>query len=139
MSKLMEQAVALLEETSRKFGKLTDELSENIQNEDFDKVNLAYKIAATLDIYASQLSGEEKSVEGLCEVDNACAKVVVNGVSLRDQMQFDLLLDQEWTSGHRENSQYGQVFHAKEKGTHILTDQDQGRVTFPLKMDGEEA
>lgn len=135
MSETMAKAIKLLKETSCDFGTLTDILSADIKDEDFDKVSLAYKISAILDVYASQLSGETKTVEGACHIDNKCAKVVINGVSLRDKMKFEIMIDGNWVSGHRENSQYGQVFNAKEKGMYLLTAAYKGRVNFPLQMD----
>ncbi len=135
MSETMDKAIKLLKETSGEFGTLTDILSDDIENEDFDKVNLAYKISAFLDVYASQLSGETKTVEGECQIDNKRAKVVIGGVSLRDKMKFEIMANGNWVSGHRENSQYGQVFNAKENGMYILTSNYKGRVSFPLQMD----
>ncbi len=137
MSKYMDQAVALLQETGKKFGELVDEIAVNIDKEDHAKAHQAYLIAAELDVRASQLSGEEKTVEGKCEVNNVCAKVAIGDVSLRGNMQFEVEIDGEWCKGHRDNSQWGQVFysHTPGKSGHILTQDDNIRVTFPLTMD----
>ncbi len=137
MSRYMDQAVALLQESGKKLGKLVDEIAANIDKEDHAKAHQAYLAAAELDVRASQLSGAARIVEGKCMVDNACAKVVIGDVSLRGNMQFEVEIDGEWCKGHRENSQYGQVFytHTPGKGGHILTQDDNIRVTFPLTMD----
>lgn len=137
MSEYMDQAVALLQETGKKFGELVDEIAVNIDKEDHAKAHQAYLIAAEMDVRASQLSGEEKTIEGKCEVNNACAKVVIGDVSLRGNMQFELEIDGEWCKGHRDNSELGQVFysHTPGKSGHILTQDDNIRVTFPLTMD----
>lgn len=135
MGKYMDQAVELLQETAVKFGKLADEIARNIQEEGFDEANRAYQTAAELDILASRLSGEEKVVEGKCKADSDCAKVVVGGVSLRGNMQFEVEINGEWEKGHRENSQYGQIFFSQTSSSHILTEGYNGRVTFPLRMD----
>lgn len=135
MGKYMDQAVELLQETAAKFGELADEIARNIQQEGFDEANRAYQTAAELDILASRLSGEEKVVEGKCEVNNICAKVVVGGVSLRGNMQFEVEIDGKWEKGHRYSSQYGEVFLSHVSDSHILTGDYKARVTFPLKMD----
>lgn len=136
MSEIMNKAIKLLKETSEEFGKLTDEIADNIEHEDFSKAHLAYLIAAALDVYASQLSGEEKVVEGKCEVYNGRAKITVNDISLRDKIHFEMFYNGKWHAGHRSNSQYGQTFYTKEGGQeHIITKDDTCRVTFPLKSD----
>jgi hypothetical protein len=137
MSEYKDEAVALLEESTEKFDILADKMARNINNEDFDSCHLAYLIAAEMDVRASQLSGEVRTVEGKCNVDNACAKVVIGDVSVRGNIQFEVEIDGEWYKGHCENSQYGLIFCAFKagKGSVILTSDYNGRVTFPLTMD----
>lgn len=135
MSKLVEEAVKVLTEASENMGRISDELSDNINTEDFEKVNLAYEIAAVLDVYQSQMSGEEKVYEGSCEVNNQRGEVVIDGFKVRGNIQFEIQIDGEWVKGHRVNSQYGQAFCSFEKGSYILTSDYLGRVTMPLKMD----
>ncbi len=135
MSKLVEEAVKVLKEASVNMDHISDELSDHISTEDFEKVNLAYEIASVLDVYTSQMSGEEKVYEGHCEIDNKRAEVTVDGFKVRGNIQFEIMIDGDWVKGHRMNSQYGQVFCSSEKGSRILTADDLGRVTMPLKMD----
>ncbi len=135
MSKLVEEAVKVLKEASVNIDRISDELSDNIGTEDFEKVNLAYEIASVLDVYTSQISGEEKVYEGHCEVDNKRALVAVDGFKVRGKIQFEIMIDGKWAKGHRINSQYGQVFYSSETGSRILTSDDLGRVTLPLKLD----
>lgn len=137
MSKYVEQAAALLQETSKTFGELVDQIAVNYEHEEHAKAHQAYLFAAEMDVCASQLLGEEKVVEGKCEVDNQCAKVMVGDVSLRGKMQFEVEIDGQWYKGHRDNSRWGQVFYpgSPEKGVHILSQDDNIRVTFPLVMD----
>lgn len=135
MSKLVEEAVKVLREASGNMDRISDELSDNIGTEDFAKVNLAYNIASALDVYTSQMSGEEKVYEGHCEVNNSRAEIVIDGFKVRGNIQFEIMMDGEWVKGHRMNSQYGQVFYSSKAGSRILTSDDLGRVTLPLKMD----
>lgn len=135
MSKLVEEAVKVLKEASVNMDRISDELSDHIETEDFKKVNLAYEIAAMLDVYESQMSGEEKVYEGHCEVNNRRAEVVIGGFKVRGDIQFEMKLNGEWVKGRRMNSQYGQIFFSTEKGSHIITSDDMGRVVLPLKMD----
>lgn len=134
MSELINEAAAILEDARTKMSKVSDELSMNIDTEDRKKVNLAYRVAAALDVYASQMSGEEKVYEGPCEVNNLLAEVVIQGVAVRDNIEFEIQMDGQWVKGRRENSQYGQIFLSDEKGSCILTSDYVGRVTFPLKL-----
>lgn len=137
MSEYMEQAVSLLKNTSEQLNELVDKIAVNIEHEDHDKAHEAYLALAALDVYTSQISGEDKTVEGKCEINNVCAKVVIGGVSIRDRIQFEIKIDGKWYKGHRDNSQYGQVFYSHEDmaNGHILTHDDDGRVIFPLQMD----
>jgi hypothetical protein len=137
MGEYKDQAVVLLQETAKKLGELADKMSLNINNEGFDNANMAYDIVAELDVRTSQLSGETKTVEGKCEVNNGCAKVVIGGISMRGDMQFEVEIDGEWYKGHRANSQFGQIFcpYSSGMGPVILTSDYNGRVTFPLTMD----
>lgn len=114
---------------------ISDQFSVNISQEDFEKANLAYKSAAFLNVYASQMSGDEKVYEGLCQVDNGRAVVIINGFEVRDHIQFEIFADGKWLKGHRENTQYGQVFYSREGNSYILTSDYKGKVTLPLKMD----
>lgn len=135
MSKLVEEATKVLKAAAVDMDRISDEMSDNISSEDFEKVNLAYETAAALDVYASQMSGEEKVYEGHCEVDNGRAEVIIDGFKVRGKIQFEIMIDGEWVKGHRMNSQYGQVFYSQKKGSRIISPDDMGRVTMPLKMD----
>lgn len=121
--------------TKRQMSLISDQFSVNISQEDFEKANLAYKSAAFLNVYASQMSGDEKVYEGLCQVDNGRAVVIINGFEVRDHIQFEIFADGKWLKGHRENTQYGQVFYSREGNSYILTSDYKGKVTLPLKMD----
>lgn len=134
MSQLLDEAIAILEDASKKLSKVSDEMSENIDKEDFDKVNLTYKAVAALDVYASQISGETKVYEGPCEVNNKLAEVIIQGFAVRDNIEFEIQVNGKWIKGHRQNSQYGQVFQAYQEGVYTLTSDYIGRVTLPLKM-----
>lgn len=134
MSDLTKEAAAVLADAGRKISSLSDKLSANIQTEDFEKVNLAYRAAAALDVYASQMSGEVKVYEGPCEINNRLAEVVIQGFAVRDNIQFEIQVDGKWITGYRQNSQYGQVFHTRQNGVYILTSDYRGRVTAPFKM-----
>lgn len=135
MSETMQKAINLLNETNKEFSQLSDTLSDTIASEDFSKVNLAYTIASQLNVYASQLSGEQKVYEGPCKVNNTRAEVVIDGFVIRGDVQFEVLMNDKWEKGHRTNSQYGQVFVSKTAGTVILHEAYTGRVTLPLVMD----
>jgi hypothetical protein len=55
---------------------------------------------------------------------------------MRDKMQFEVEIDGEWRKGHRNHSQYGEVFCEPSGNTIvILTSDYNGRVTFPLTYD----
>lgn len=135
MGQYAEQAAKYLSKAAAEFGDYVDNAARHITEEDFGKVTALYQEAAALDVSASQLMGEEKVVEGECQVDNVCAKVTVGGVSLRGKMQFEIKLNGEWVTGHRDNSQYGQVFVSKNGSQTILSGGEQAKVTFPLHMD----
>lgn len=62
------------------------------------------------------------------------AEVIIDGFAVRGNVQFEVMVDGNWIKGHRENSQYGQIFRGKET-TFILTDEHRGRVSLPLVMD----
>ena len=134
MSELVKEAAAILADAGSRLDKVLETLSLNIQMEDFEKVNLAYRAAAALDVYASQISGEEKVYEGPCEVNNQLAEVVIQGFAVRDNIQFEIQVDGKWITGCRQNSQYGQIFQAGKDGVYILTTDYLGRVTAPLKV-----
>jgi len=135
MGQYVNQAVEYIEKAVYEFGGYVDEVARHISEENRDKVNELYKFAASLQASVSQLSGEEKIVEGICQVDNVCAKVTVGNVDIRDKTQIAMQIDGDWCTGHRDNSTYGQVFVGK-KGTKIIASgTDKARVTFPLKMD----
>lgn len=135
MGEYIDQAINLLKNTNEQLGELIDKIAVNITNEGYDKAHALYLAAAAMDVSTSQLSGEVKTVEGKCEINNACAKVVIGGVSIRGKIQFEIKVDGVWYKGHRDNSQYGQVFYSSQAGPYILTGDYDGRVTFPLQMD----
>lgn len=135
MSELVDKAAAVLKEAAEKMSDISDQFAVNISKEEFEKANLAYKSAALLNVYASQMSGEEKVYEGLCQIDNQRAVVTISGFEVRDNIQFEILSDGKWIKGHRENTQYGQVFYSREGNSYILTSDYMGKVTLPLKMD----
>lgn len=135
MSELVNQAAVVLKEAAEKMRKISDQLSADIGQEDFEKVNLAYKSAAVLDVYASQMSGEEKVYEGFCQIDNGRAVVTIGGFEVRDNIQFEIWSDGKWIKGHRQNTQYGQAFYFEGGNSMILTSDYKGKVTLPLKMD----
>lgn len=92
MSKLVEEATKVLKAAAVDMDRISDEMSDNISSEDFEKVNLAYETAAALDVYASQMSGEEKVYEGHCEVDNGRAEVIIDGFKVRGKIQFEIMI-----------------------------------------------
>ncbi len=135
MSKLVDEAVETLRVANDKMAQLSDAFCENIKTEPLGKPYLAYEISTLLQMYLSQMSGEEKVYEGPCIVDEQSKKVTIQDFEIRGNLQFEVNVDGEWIKGHRGNSQYGQVFCAKEKGTFILTSNYIGRVKLPLRMD----
>ena len=102
----MQEATELIRKANEELNRLSDILSDDIRNEDFEKVNLIYFLAAQLNVAASQLTGEAKNYEGACIVENGRAEVVINGFAVRGK-----------------------------ETTFILTDDYKGRVTLPLVMD----
>lgn len=132
--KEMQEAIKLILDTNDELNRLSDILSDDIRNEDFEKVNLIYFLAAQLNVAASQLTGEAKTYEGACIVNNGRAEVIIDGFAVRGNVQFEVMVDGNWIKGHRENSQYGQIFRGKET-TFILTNEYTGRVSLPLVMD----
>ena len=118
------QAQKEIEETG---GRMVAEI-----NEDFDNRNLVYYAMADVSVIASQIQYKDCTEEhtGPVEVDNVQSMVIIDGIEIRGDVQFEILQDGKWIAGHRENSQYGQVMRGV-----ILHNQIQGKVVLPLKHD----
>jgi hypothetical protein len=137
MSEYKDEAIELLQESTEKLGKLFSKICQESLNGETDKnIYLLREIITELEVKTSQFSGEVKTVEGKCVVDNLCGCVVVGGIPMRDKMQFEVEIDGEWHKGHRNHSQYGEVFCEPSGNVLvILTSDYNGRVTFPLTYD----
>lgn len=136
MSKAMDEAVGLMKATDDEISRLMDQISDDFEKEeDHSKANKLYVMSSYLDVFATTLSGEEKVYEGPIEVNNQRACVSIDGFEVRGNVQFEILDGDRWIKGHRQNSQYGQVFMTCEGASIILTSDHRGRVTLPLVMD----
>lgn len=109
MSGLVDKAAAILQEAAESMRKITDEFVDRGEG-GLAEANLAYRSTASLQVFASQMSGEKKVYEGPCEVDNGRDLVSIDGFEVRDNIQFEILYEGKWIKGHRYHSQYGQAF-----------------------------
>ena len=134
MNQYINDAIKLLQDTSKKLGMYVDQYADD-PGDDWEKAHRLYQIAAELQVQASQLGDCSGSIEGPCHISNGRATVSVGDYEIRGNIEFELQQDGEWKKGHRENSQYGQVFRAHDKSVIIMSEGMTGRVTEPLKMD----
>ena len=65
MSKLVDEAVETLRIANDKMAQLSDAFCENAKTEPLGKPYLAYEISTLLQMYLSQMSGEEKFMKDL--------------------------------------------------------------------------
>lgn len=138
MKEELNQAIELIKATNDQVSRLIDKIQDEWDGNDHDLAHKVYVIASYLNMFASHLSGESKTYEGPVEVNNARSSISIDGFEVRGDVQFELLEDGNWIKGHRENSQYGQVFMTQNYGEGsgvILCDAYRGRVTLPLTMD----
>lgn len=136
MSHYFDDAKNVLSKANDEFQKITKAFAGDFKPEEFQQAHDVYETAAKLDVLTSQLvdKGHTRTVEGTITVDNVQAMVSIKGIDIRGRIQFEVKMeDGQWNKGHRENSQYGQIF-VGDKGSLILSDNVYGRITFPLEM-----
>lgn len=129
-----QEAVDLLKKTNEEKNRISDAYSQKYTPEELEDVTKVYYAAAEINVLASQLASEEMVCEGPCKVDNVRSVVTVGGFTVRGKVQFEIEMNGEWIKGHRDNSQYGQVF-VSAQGSAILSENIKGRVRLPLSMD----
>lgn len=133
---LMDEAIGLMKATDDEISRIVDQMAPKSGAEEGAATSyMLYVISSYLNVFATNLSGEEKIYEGQIKVDNGRSCVFIDGFMVQGNVQFELLEGVNWVKGHRENSQYGQIFKRSDGSATILTSDHRGRVKLPLVMD----
>lgn len=136
MNHYIEEGITITKETYEKISSLVDQYADSQETESMGEAQRLYQLAAELQVKTSQLTNCKEVYEGACHVDNLRATVEIGGYVIRGKIAFEIQnKDGTWIRGHRDNSQYGQIFAANDGSAVILSDEIHGRITHPLEMD----
>lgn len=136
MNHYIEEAITITKEASERICSLVDQYADSQETENMGEAQSLYQLAAELQVKTSQLTDCKEVYEGACHVNNLRATVEIGGYEIRGKIAFEIQKDDgTWIKGHRDNSQYGQVFAGNDGSSVILSDEIHGRVTHPLQMD----